>query len=192
MQVVYSEVSKWLEMPSLSLSCEAGHLFLRGIQGWLSDGNIPVLLGSEVDRAKRPADLPGTPKPYMFRPSGADKVGQKQAHAEQAGRVVESIHVRDAYTDGSYAEEGPGGVAGYRVWFGARHPLNISSPLPTPVQKNNGAELTACLQALRAVPLSQPLCIITGSKYVYDGVTIYMHRWVPQARSAETLWQHVY
>ena len=33
MPVLYSEVSKWLEMPSLSLSHEAVHLFLRGIQG---------------------------------------------------------------------------------------------------------------------------------------------------------------
>ena len=52
--------------------------------------------------------------------------------------------------------------------------------------------------------------IITDSKYVYDGVTLYMHRWalegrrvtnqdlweslkaVLRARSAETLWKHVY
>ena len=31
MRVLYSEVSKWLEMPSLSLSHEAVHLFLRGV-----------------------------------------------------------------------------------------------------------------------------------------------------------------
>ena len=62
------------------------------------------------------------------------------------------------------------------MWFGALHPLNISSPLPWPVQTNNRAELTACVEALRAVPLSQPLRIITDSKYVYDGVTLYMHR----------------
>ena len=72
--------------------------------------------------------------------------------------------------------QGGGGFAGYGVWFGALHPLNISSPLPWPVQTNNRAELTACVEALRAVPLSQPLRIITDSKYVYDGVTLYMHR----------------
>ena len=33
MRVLYPEVSKWLEMLSLSLSHEAVHLFLRGIQG---------------------------------------------------------------------------------------------------------------------------------------------------------------
>ena len=63
---------------------------------------------------------------------------------------------------------------------------------------------------MRAVPLSQQLRIITDSKYVYDGVPMYMHHWalkgcrvtnqdlweslkaVLQARSAETLWKHVY
>ena len=134
MRVLYSEVSKWLETPLLSLSHEVMHLFFRGVQGWLSDGNIPVLPGSQVDRAKRPANSSGTPDPYGFRPDKADKVGRKRARAEQAGRVVEAIHVPDTYTNGSYAEEGPGGgFAGYGVWFGALHPLNISSPLPGPV-----------------------------------------------------------
>ena len=201
-------------MPSLSLSHEAVHLFLRGFQGWLLDGNIPVLPGSEVDSVKPSADSSGTPNPHMFRPGNADKVGRKWAWAEQTGRVVEAIHVPDAYTDGSYAEEGPGGGGGvfadYGVWFGALHSLNISSPLPGPIQTNNRVELTACIEALRAIPLSQPLRIITNNKYVYDGVTLYMHRWalqdrgvtnqdlweslkaVLQARSAETLWKHVY
>ena len=63
---------------------------------------------------------------------------------------------------GHSQQEGPG-VAGYGVWFGPLHPLNISSPLPVPVQTNNRAELTARLEALRAVPLSQPLRIITDT-----------------------------
>ena len=115
----------------------------------------------------------------MFWLGNADNVGQKRACAEQTGKVVEAIHVPDAYTDGSYAEEGPGGGGGfasYGVWFGALHPLNISYPLPGPIETNNRVELTACIEALRAVPLSQPLRIITDSKYVYDGVTLYMHR----------------
>ena len=105
-------------------------------------------------------------------------------------------------------KKGRGVFAGYGVWFGALHPLNISSPLPGPLQTNNRAELTACAEALRAVPLSQPLRIITHSKYVYDGVTAYMHRQALQGRrvtnqdlreslkallqalSAETLWKH--
>ena len=78
------------------------------------------------------------------------------------------------------------------------------------VQTNNRAELNACIEALRAIPLSQAIRIITHSKYVYDGVTAHMHRWALQGRSisnqdlwdslrsllrsrtSETLWKHVY
>ena len=44
---------------------------------------------------------------------------------------------------------------------------------------------------VRAVPLSQPLRIITDSKYVYDGVTLYMHRWALQGRRVtnQDLWE---
>ena len=77
------------------------------------------------------------------------------------------------------------------------HPQNTSAFLPGPVQTNNRAEL-------------KPMCIITDSKYVYDGVTAHMHRWalrgtqvsnhnlwdslrsVLHSRSGETLWKHVY
>ena len=79
--MLYSEVSKWLEMPSLSLSHEAVHLFLRGVQGWLSDGNIPVLPGSEVDGAKLPSDSYGTLDPYI--PAGQS--GQSGVEAVPCG-----------------------------------------------------------------------------------------------------------
>ena len=60
------------------------------------------------------------------------------------------------------------------------------------------------------MPLTLPLRVITDSKYVYDGVTAYMHRWALQGRqvvnqdlrdalklliqsqSGTTLWLHVY
>ena len=89
-------------------------------------------------------------------------------------------------------------------------PQNMSSSLRGPVQTNNRAELTACIEALKAIPFSRPVCIITDSKYIYDGVTAYMHRWALQgrhvtiqdlwdslrsvlrARTVETLWKYVY
>ena len=69
-------------------------------------------------------------------------------------------------------------------------PLNISSPLLGPIQTNNRAELTACLEALRALPLSQPPRIIAASKYIYDSVTACMHRWALQGRRVtnQDLW----
>ena len=93
---------------------------------------------------------------------------------------------------------------------GPMHPHNLSSHLEGPVQTNNRAELTACVEELRAIPLSQPRRVITNGKHVYDGVTAYMHRWAVQGRqvsnhdlwdslrslmrspSGKTLWKHVY
>ena len=109
----------------------------------------------------------------------------------QADREVPSIHVPDVYTDGSCAEEALGdGFAGYGIWFGPMHPHNVSALLLGPTQTNNRADLTACVEALRAVPLTQPLRVITDSKYVYDGVTAYMHRWALQGRQVvnHVLW----
>ena len=159
-------------MPSLSLSHEAVHMFSRGIQGWLADRNIPVLPVSEVDGSKRPLGSPPGDKLYMFSLPKGDKVGRKREQAALWDRDVASIDVPNVYTDGSYSEEAPQeGFAGYGVWFGPLQPHNISSFLTGPAQTNNRAELTACIEAFRAIPLSQPICIITHSKYVYDGVT---------------------
>ena len=114
-RVLHSEVSKWLEMPSPSLSHDAVDLFLRRIQGWLSDRDIPVLPGSAVDGAKHPCDVAPSPAPYMFA-SRRDKAGHKREQAEQLGRDVEFVSVPDVYTDGSYADEAPReGFAGYGV-----------------------------------------------------------------------------
>ena len=66
-------------------------------------------------------------------------------------REMASVHVPDVCTNGSYAEEAPReGFAGYGVWFGPLHPQNISAPVPGPIQTNNRAELTVCIEALRA------------------------------------------
>ena len=150
-------------------------MFLCGVLGWLADRNIPVLPGSEVDTQKRPSG--GTERQHMFSLSSRDKVGCKHESADQLGREVEPMHAPDVYTDGSDAEEAPReGFAGYGVWFGPMHPQNISAFLPGLVQMNNRADLTACIEALRVVPLSQPIRIITDSKYIFDGVTAHMHR----------------
>ena len=106
-RLLHSEVSKWLEMPSLSLSHDVVHLFWRGILGWLTDRDILVLPGSEADSAKRPSDVAPGPAPYMFAPSRRDKAGRKKEQAKQLGRDVESVHVPHVYTDGSYTEEAP-------------------------------------------------------------------------------------
>ena len=76
-----------------------------------------ILRGSEVDSAKRPVDSSGASDPYMFRPSGTDKVGRKRALAKQAGRVMESILVPDASRQTAcMPRKGRGGGGICRLW----------------------------------------------------------------------------
>ena len=46
-KMLHSEIAKWLET-QLSLSHQAVHLYMEGLQGWLSDRNIPAKDGSAV------------------------------------------------------------------------------------------------------------------------------------------------
>ena len=75
---------------------------------------------------------------------------------------------------------------------------------------NNTAELSASIAALWAVPAAQPLLVVTHSKYVFDGVTTHLQRWLLLGRqvpnwdlwaqlqevvhscTAPTHWKHVY
>ena len=91
-------------------------MFLLGVQGWLADRNILILLGCEMDTQQRPLGGTGGWMQYVFAPSSRDKVGHKRERADRRGQEVEPIHVPDVYTDGSYAEEASReGFAGYVV-----------------------------------------------------------------------------
>ena len=119
----------------------------------------------------------------MFRPLPPGRVGNKWERVGYGNCEVASIHVPDVYADGSYAEEAPGeDFTGYGIWFGPMHPHNVSAPLLGPTQTNNRGDLTACVEALCAPPPTHPPPVIADSKYVYNGVTAYMHRWVLQGR----------
>ena len=66
----------------------------------------------------------------MFRSDNADKVGRKRARAKQAARVLEAIHVLDAYTNNSYVEEGPGGRGVRWLWSVVWRPPSPEYILP--------------------------------------------------------------
>jgi ribonuclease HI len=78
------------------------------------------------------------------------------------------------YTDGScLGNPGAGGWAaieavsdGFRVSGG-----NILST-------NNIMEMTAVIGALQNVPIEHQVTIVTDSKYVKDGITLWIHNWI--------------
>ena len=100
--------------------------------------------------------------------------------------------------------------SGYGVWFAPLDPRNLALPLEDPTQTNNRVELPAYIAAPKAVPPTQPLRVVTDSKYVCDGATRYLNRcfllgqhvtnrdlWEAlrdslSARSAPTRFKHVY
>ena len=87
------------------------------------------------------------------------------------------LHV---YTDGSAAKWRGQWRAGCGVWFDDDSPFNISTN-PRGRQTSNRAELTAVILALRRAmawpTLYRMLTIFSDSKYVVDGVNIYLDRW---------------
>ena len=182
-RMLHSETAKWLEMPELSVTHQAVHLFLTGLQGWLQDREFLVLPGSATAAQKRSAPCVGAaPDPHMYRPFRWDKAGrnrERQSARDQEGRGDVPQHVPEGFIDGSYAERARGvGFAGCGVWFGPLDPKNMSSYLPGMDQTNNRAELSASTAALHAVPAAQPLCVVTDSRYVHDGATTQLPHWL--------------
>ena len=78
-----------------------------------------------------------------------------------------------AWTDGS-EQKGLDGrpYAGYGVWFGHGHVLNVAEKLIGLVQTNNRAEMTAVLHVLKVVPIGADLQICTDSQLVVDALFI--------------------
>ena len=106
------------------------------------------------------------------------KVGRKRERAAQLldAREDKSQHVMQVFTHDSFCEEAAEvGFAGYGVWF--LDPRNVALLLEGPEQTDNQAELKACITALRTVSSSRPPQVVTDSKYVHDGVTLYMNGW---------------
>ena len=83
-----------------------------------------------------------------------------------------------AWTDGS-EQKGLDGrpYAGYGVWFGHRHVLNVAEKLIGVLQTNNRAEMTAVLHVLKIVPSWADLQICTDSQLVVDAILYWMEGW---------------
>jgi hypothetical protein len=79
--------------------------------------------------------------------------------------VPEIHHI---YTDGACSSNGQAkAYAGYGVYFGENHPLNISEPLIGPIQTNNRAEMMAVIRALEIYPFEGRVIVYSDSKYIF-------------------------
>jgi ribonuclease HI len=66
---------------------------------------------------------------------------------------------------------------GAGIWFGPDHELNKAIRIPGREQSNQVGELGAIIAAIEAVPINQPLKIISDSRYAIEGLTENLPRW---------------
>ena len=82
------------------------------------------------------------------------------------------------YTDGACLNNGKmNAICGSGIWAGHNHPINKAIRVPGPAQSNQVGEIAAIILATAAVPLSQPLEIISDSRYAIDGLTTHLRSW---------------
>ena len=80
----------------------------------------------------------------------------------------------DAFTDGARpGNPGPGGWAALRRWRGAERELGGGAGETA----NNRMELLASIRALEAIKRPAALRLHTDSRYLRDGVTLWIARW---------------
>ena len=83
-----------------------------------------------------------------------------------------------AYTDGACINNGKENAqCGAGIWFGPGHELNKAIRIPGSEQSNQVGELGAIIAAIEAVPINQPLKIISDSRYAIEGLTENLPRW---------------
>lgn len=83
----------------------------------------------------------------------------------------EPIHV---YTDGACSgNPGPGGWGAIIIQGNKEYELSGSEPNTT----NNRMEMMAAIQALEKIPQDYSILLFTDSKYLKDGITLWIHNW---------------
>ncbi|MDR1266955.1 MAG: ribonuclease HI [Holosporales bacterium] len=85
------------------------------------------------------------------------------------------------FTDGACSgNPGPGGWAAIICSETGRKELSGAEPATT----NNRMEMTAAIEAIKALEPAAEACIFTDSTYLQKGVTLWMHGW--KARNWQT------
>ena len=85
------------------------------------------------------------------------------------------------YTDGACLNNGKrNAICRSGIWAGHGSPLNKAFRVPGDMQSNQIGEITAIIIAVMAVPLSQPLEIVSDSRYAIEGLTTHLQSWEDQ------------
>ena len=88
--------------------------------------------------------------------------------------------MRFVYVDGACIRNGqPDAGAGYGVWFGNNHELNVSEVVSGDKHSNQVAEIQAAIAAIEIATREnfRGLQIFTDSKYVYNGINNWILKW---------------
>ena len=97
-----------------------------------------------------------------------------------AGRNPDSRKIT-IYTDGACINNGKrNATCGSGIWVEHDSPLNKAFRVSGMAQSNQVGEIAAIILAVTSVPLSQPLEIISDSKYAIEGLTTHLQSWEDQ------------
>ena len=109
------------------------------------------------------------------------KISDKPAERIRIRETTLTLSEIKVYTDGACLNNGMANAqSGAGVWFGPNHEKNQAIKIPGMRQSNQVGEVVAIIAALTAVPLNQPLKIVTDSKYAINGLTTHLGRWEDQ------------
>ncbi len=160
----HKEAKKWLEEQRSAVS---GQRTAVSDQRSANSGQRSAISSQRAEGRHRQSgasrQLPGM-EPQPGDP-GAPVMGYSLPPNASPAQTVVTI-----YTDGSALRNpGPGGYAAVILANGERREISGGFRYTT----NNRMELTACIQALRALPEGSQVKLISDSRYVVNGITRY-------------------
>ncbi|WQF81373.1 Putative large ribosomal subunit protein bL9/RNase H1 [Colletotrichum destructivum] len=148
------------------------------IREWGDEQTIAI---AEKEARRNGMTVPSSNKTFVKAEKSED-TSDSDDDSEQSDDILsvepETKIYTQVYTDGSSLGNGTAGsVAGVGVYFGPNDPRNVSERLEGELQTNQRAELTAILRAFQLSPLTQPIEIVTDSKYSIKCVTEWYENW---------------
>ncbi|XP_075146740.1 ribonuclease H1 [Haematobia irritans] len=144
---------------------------LAEVEGLPSDSKAPKRKHESSSNSNSSSKIPKY-ESTECESAGLKHIGNFEFHINAEGYVI-------AYTDGSCFNNGQGNAcAGYGVYFGDEHPLNVGKPVEGRVTNNVG-EIQASIYAIKTAKLLgiKKLIICTDSQFLINSVTLWMKGW---------------